>query len=189
MIISQDIKKLYFLIDKYLDEQSNGDKVLDYCPPDELANQIQAEILSNGQSIDNLFANIDSYLKYCVHTGNRQFFNQLYAGFNFPAFVGDVITSLTNTSMYTYEVAPAATILELAVIDKMCQHAGYTSGDGILVTGGSNANLIAMFSARNRVAPASKRLGLYGTQPLCAFVSDQSHYSFGTAANVLGIGS
>ena len=42
-------------------------------------------------------------------------------------FLGDVVTSTTNTSMYTYEVAPLATLMELKLIDKMRCLVGYTT--------------------------------------------------------------
>ncbi len=185
----ESLKDLYTIIDRYLENEMSGNRVLTYEQPKDLAELLEINIDSKGESLDDLYKNVENYLKYCVNTGNRQFFNQLYGGFNLPAFVGSVVTGLTNTSMYTYEVAPAATLLEMQLIDRMCKMTGYPDGDGILVTGGSNANLIAMFSARNRVQPAGKREGMYGAERLVAFVSDQSHYSFGTAANVLGLGT
>jgi len=71
----------------------------------------------------------------------------------------------------------------------MNSYAGYSDGDGIFVSGGSNANLVAMFSARNRILPESRFEGYDRNQKLVAFVNEQAHYSFETAANVLGIGA
>jgi glutamate/tyrosine decarboxylase-like PLP-dependent enzyme len=118
-----------------------------------------------------------------------QFFNQLYAGFNTPAFLGEVFTALTNTSMYTYEVAPVATLVEQELIRKMCRIVGYNDGEGVFLTGGSNANLVAMLSARNKLFPKIRHNGMYGLDKLTAYISDQSHYSLETAANLLGIGT
>lgn len=114
---------------------------------------LQLEINPDGVSYEELFDEIGKYLRFCVHTGNKQFFNQLYAGFNTPAFLGKIFTALTNTSMYTYEVAPVASLMEQALIRKMCGIVGYPDGEGIFLTGGSNANLIAMLSARNHQFP------------------------------------
>ncbi len=75
------------------------------------------------------------------------------------------------------------------MISLMNSYAGYTTGDGIFVSGGSNANLIAMFSARNKVLPESRFEGYDRNEKLTAFVNEQAHYSFETAANVLGIGA
>lgn len=180
------LKKVFEIIDHYIDKPS---KVVEYKSPKDLRGIIHSEIGKEGEDFEALLIHISNYLKYSVNTGDKQFFNQLYAGFNFPAFVGDVITSLSNTSMYTYEVAPVATILEIELIQKMNQITGFHNGDGLFVSGGSNANLMAMFSARNKMLPEIKQNGIYQSKPLVAFVSDQAHYSFGTAANVLGIGT
>ena len=57
-----------------------------------------------------------------------------------------------------------------------------------MVSGGSQANLIAMMMARHQAMPDIKAKGLTG-QTLVAFVSDQAHYSAQKAANLLGIGT
>lgn len=75
------------------------------------------------------------------------------------------------------------------MIKLMNSYAGFTDGDGIFVSGGSNANLIAMFSARNRVLPESRFVGYNNYEKLTAFVNEKAHYSFETAANIIGIGS
>jgi len=80
--------------------------------------------------------------------------------------------------MYTYEVAPVATLIENQMIQKMSKIAGFKKGDGLFVTGESNANLIAMFSARNKAFPEIKHKGTYGLAPISAFISDQANYSF-----------
>jgi glutamate decarboxylase/sulfinoalanine decarboxylase len=56
-----------------------------------------------------------------------------------------------------------------------------------MVTGGSNANLIAMLCGRHKILPLAKFKG-NGNHKLVAFVSDQAHYSYLKAANLLGIG-
>lgn len=185
-ILSESIEK----IKSYL--ASNNDitqPIVTFKNPAELKKVIDFEIGKKGVSEPEFLELIDKYLEYSVKTGNKQFFNQLYSGFNFPAFIGEIFTVLANTSMYTYEVAPVATTIEFEMIRLMNRYSGYTNGDGIFVTGGSNANLIAMFSARNRILPESRFEGYDRNLKLKAFVSDQAHYSFETAANVLGIGA
>lgn len=187
--MKSELSKLYQLIDKYLSAQEKNSDVIKYQSPSDLQHLIKPEISQKGETYEQLFSHLAQYLKYSVNTGHSQFLNQLYAGFNLPAFIGDVITSLTNTSMYTYEVAPVASLLELELIKKMNEYTGFSVGDGIFVTGGSNANLVAMFSARNRKSPALKKIGAYLSAPMVAFVSDQAHYSFGSASNILGLGT
>ena len=56
-------------------------------------------------------------------------------------------------------------------------------------TGGSITNMMAMFSARNKVQPESHLMGNDRKLKLRAFISEHAHYSFETAANLLGIGT
>lgn len=176
----------------YIQENQESSKpVVDHHTPRELKEKINTEIPQKGVSEDEFLQLVDTYLNYSVRTGHKQFLNQLYSGFNFPAFMGDVFTALTTTSMVTYEVAPMGTYIEMEMINLMKSYAGYdkNNSDGVFLTGGSNANLIAMFSARNRFFPEGRFKGYDRNKRLVAFVNKQAHYSFDTAANVLGIGS
>lgn len=169
--------------------QDNSKPIVQFRTPSQLKEVINFKVKKNGVSENEFLEMLDKYLEYSVRTGNKQFLNQLYSGFNFPAFIGEVFSILANTSMYTYEVAPVATTIETEMISLMNSYAGYADGDGIFVTGGSNANLVAMFSARNRILPESRFSGYDRNQKLVAFVNELAHYSFETAANVLGIGA
>jgi glutamate/tyrosine decarboxylase-like PLP-dependent enzyme len=185
-ILSQSFNR----IRNYLDENNHvSSPVVQFKQPAELRDAIQFGISESGVTETEFLELIDKYLEYSVKTGNKQFLNQLYSGFNFPAFIGELFTVLANTSMYTYEVAPVATMIEKEMISLMNSYAGYTDGDGIFVTGGSNANLMGMFSARNRAFPDGRAHGYDRNLKLTAFVNEQAHYSFETAANVLGIGA
>jgi len=116
----------------------------------------------------------------------------LYSGRNNPALLGDWITSLSNANMHTYQMSPVATLMEQELITQWNRLVGFTSssqaGDGVMVSGGSQANLIGMMMARHHICPDIKTKGL-GNRTLVAFVSDQAHYSGQKAANVLGIGT
>lgn len=188
-----DLKILEASFDKikdYLHDNANHyQPVVKFAEPDELKQVIDFKIDKQGVSETEFLDLLDKYLDYSVRTGNKQFLNQLYSGFNFPAFIGEVFTVLANTSMYTYEVAPVATLIENEMISLMNSFTGYSVGDGIFVSGGSNANLMAMFSARNRILPESRFEGYNRNEKLKAFVNEHAHYSFETAANVLGIGA
>jgi len=185
-ILTESFEKIRNYLDK---NDDNSLPVVKFRTPADLAEVIDFEVKDNGVSEHEFLELIDKYLDYSVRTGNKQFLNQLYSGFNFPAFIGEIFTVLANTSMYTYEVAPVATRIETEMIKLMNSHVGYHEGDGLFVSGGSNANLIAMFSARNRIFPEGRFQGYDRNLKLKAFVNEQAHYSFDTAANVLGIGA
>ncbi len=185
-LLDKSIRK----IRDYLQIQDTEEQLtVDFRNPTELSESINYHIETKGVSEDEFLHLIDHYLDYSVSTGNKQFFNQLYSGFNLPAFIGEILTIATNTSMSTYEVAPVATVIEKEMIGLMNSYAGYSEGEGIFVSGGSNGNLIAMFSARNRLYPESRVSGYDKKLKLKAFINEHAHYSFETAANLLGIGA
>ena len=187
---SNILEESYKKIKEYIEESNNSmAKVVEFKDPAELKEIIDTKINKNAVTEKQFLGLIDSYLDYSVKTSSKQFLNQLYSGLNFPAFIGEMITALTNTSMYTYEVAPVATIIETEMINLMNQYSGYVEGDGVFVSGGSNANLVAMLSARNKKIPKVRTEGLDRSMKLRVFINENAHYSFETAANILGIGA
>jgi glutamate/tyrosine decarboxylase-like PLP-dependent enzyme len=164
--------------------------VVPYLSPEAVAQKFDLQIPEQGVGYDQFFSDIETYLNYAVRTRHPQFFNQLWAGYATPSLIGQMVSDVTNTSMYTYEMAPVATRIELAVIRKMCDIAGYPEGDGIFTPGGSTANMNALLVARNTLFPDYLTKGQAALpKPLRLYVSDQAHYSFDRAANTLGIGT
>ena len=183
-------EKILKIINDYIQKNADPETpVTKHLPPQELRRHLDLSLPAGGCSREELYQEINAYLEYGVRTGHKQFFNQLWSGFTLPGFLGEIFTCLTNTSMYTYEVAPVATLMELELLKKAGSLAGFKDPEGLFVTGGSNGNLLAMFIARNKTLPGIKEKGFGAPNNLVAFVSDQAHYSFKKAANVLGIGS
>lgn len=183
------LAKVFDLINDWISQSQNpNNPVIDYHKPEELQNILNLSISPDGTDLDGILKEIQNYLKYAVKTGHPGYLNQLFGGFNFPAFLGEVITALTNTSMYTYEVAPVATLMEKALMEKMIGYTGWKSGTGSLLTGGSNTNMVAMLLARNVRFEGSKMNGIPpGVRP-AVLVSERSHFSMLKAANTIGIG-
>jgi len=172
----------------YLQENPlEENKVLNYQDYQSLEKALDTEIGQQGVSEKALLLNIQSYLQNCVRTIHPQFFGKSYAAYSIPSLMGEILAAVTNTSMATYVGTPAATVIENALIQKMAQIVGFKQGDGIFLTGGTQANLTALLCARNQFLPEAKKKGVNASN-LALFVSDQAHYSFISAVNVLGIG-
>ena len=185
-----DIEKILPLIYEYLGRGGSSDSpVVQRLDHETLRNELNLSIGYDETSFEEILEEIKKYLKFSVNTSHSQFFNQLFSGFNPPAFLGDIFSGLTNTTMATYEAAPVATLIEETLIKKMCELMGFIDGEGIFVSGGSQANMIATLCARNSILPQVKRSGLTNNRRLVMLVSDQSHYSFYNAANILGFGA
>jgi glutamate/tyrosine decarboxylase-like PLP-dependent enzyme len=162
--------------------------VLLYEKADILAERLNLAVPNQGNNLENLLPLMQLYLDYSVRTSGKKFFNQLWTGADITGVLAEMITTASNTSMSTYEIAPIATLIELELIKTLNNLVGFSEGEGIFVTGGSNANLIALLSARNKFLPSAKNQGV-GDHKLVAFVSDQAHYSFLKAMNITGLGT
>lgn len=146
------------------------------------------DLTTKARDEEQLFADMRMYLEHTPNTLSPYFQNQLFSGINPYALAADWLTSVTNSTMATYEVAPVATVIERTLINHMISKCGWGQGDGIMVTGGSNANLVAMLLARNTLYPETKKSGVLPLK-LTVFVSEEAHYSFEKAANIMGLGT
>ena len=159
---------------------------------EELKKIVGFSLGAEGAELADLKQAAGQYLNYQPDSAQVDFFKLLYSGRNNPALLGDWVTSLSNANMHTYQMSPVATLMEQELINQWNRLVGFTNasttGDGVMVSGGSQANLIAMMMARHRACPELKTKG-FGHQTLVAFVSDQAHYSAQKAANLLGIGT
>ena len=169
------------------DYLANPKKVVEHLPAGSLGKIVDTNIPLEGLGLQNALTDIEQFLKHSVNTNHPGFMNPLWGGFNLAAFAGDVIATLANNSMYTYELSPFATLIEQALIQRMCEIVGFADGNGTLTTGGSNGNMIGMMCARYNVDPLGQQRGFDGERLVC-FVSEESHYSVLMSANVLGIG-
>lgn len=173
---------------RYLGESTDTDSpVTKSKSPQELKNKLELAVGTSGVDVDTILSDIDNYLDESVKTSHPHFMNPLWGGTNVASLAGEFISALTNTSMYTFELAPMATLIENEMVDSMLKLVGYQAGEGIFTTGGSNGNLLGLMCARDRKFPDAQRSGLGGKQ-LVAFISEDAHYSTAMAANVLGIG-
>jgi glutamate/tyrosine decarboxylase-like PLP-dependent enzyme len=110
----------------------------------------------------------------------------LFGGLDFYGLGAEWITSALNTGQYTFEMAPAFTLIENEVIRKSLEMFGFENGDGILCPGGSAANMYGIHLGRFSKFPEAKTEG--NPSGLVMFTSDDSHYSAIKGASFLGIG-
>ena len=131
-------------------------------------------------------------------------FNQLIlpygTGNTHPRFFGWVHGAGTPTGILAEAAAAAlnsncggrdhgAIQVERAVIDWFCQIFGLgPKAGGLLVTGTSIANLLAVVIARNSMAPQDIRAIGCGALPLVAYTSVQAHSCLTKAFEILGLG-
>ncbi|HEY2765780.1 MAG TPA: pyridoxal-dependent decarboxylase [Pseudonocardiaceae bacterium] len=109
-----------------------------------------------------------------------------------PAMLAELLTGAFNVNAMLWQAAPAASAVELTVLQWLADMLGYpTGGDAVLVDGASLATLYALAAAREQLDDLFVReQGLAGRDlpPLRVYTSDQAHSSVDKAAITLGIG-
>jgi aromatic-L-amino-acid/L-tryptophan decarboxylase len=98
-----------------------------------------------------------------------------------PSMLGDWLASAINFFCGVWLEAPAATQIELTVLGWFAQILGYPSSfRGILTSGGSEANLTAMITAREQLRFEERSSAV-------VYLSEQRHWSIDRALKIIGI--
>ncbi len=127
--------------------------------------------------LDTLF---DEAIPASLTTPHPGYLAYIPGGGVFHAAVADLIADATNRYVGTWFAAPALARIEADVIEWFCRMVAYPDeAFGLLTTGGSMANQIAITTARRERLPEDF---LDGT----LYVSDQAHHSVAKAAVLAG---
>ena len=185
-------QKIMSMVQDYY-QNPEQDKVIPYQTKQALLDQFREnEPPKEGQGFENILDYFrDHVLTQSIKTWHPLFMNQMFAGASFPSITGDLLASMMNPTLATWEMSPVATIIERNVSEWMANLIGLPEGSsGIFLPGGSLSNLMALSIARNqRLSPKIKTEGMYQQEPGAILCSAGCHYSIANAAHLLGIGT
>jgi len=102
----------------------------------------------------------------------------------------DALSSMLNQNAGAWRNGPTSAMLEARTVRWLCDLLNYgPQSFGTLASGGSEANLIALKCARDRVARDIKDRGVRrASGDLVIYASEQCHYSIDKSADILGLG-
>lgn len=127
-----------------------------------------------------------------VHTPHPRYFGLFNPTPTMMGIAADALVAAFNPQLAVWKHNPFATEVERRLMRDLGTRFGYTSGDidGIMCSGGSEANHTALLAALTHAFPAIDREGVRGlsAQPVF-YVSAESHHSFHKAARLCGLGS
>src|SRR6185436_5775216 len=148
---------------------------------DELEARIDGPAPERPVPFDELLDRLDrDVLPFVGHFAHPRFFGYIPGAGTWPGALGDLIASAMNIDSGSWREASGASQLELTVLDWFRAWIGYPpSSAGVLVSGGSAANLAAIACARETLVGAM-------TPRIVIYTSDQSHSSVARAARHLG---
>lgn len=124
------------------------------------------------------------------HNGHPRFFGYVASPGSAATILGDFLAAGLNANVTSWRSAPAAAEMEHVVIDWLKTMVGCDQmRTGVMVSGGSMANLSALAAARTAADPDMGRTGAGRGHPLRVYMSEEAHFSIERAARLLGIGS
>jgi aromatic-L-amino-acid/L-tryptophan decarboxylase len=124
------------------------------------------------------------------HNGHPRFFGYISSPGTAAAAIGELLAAALNANVTSWRSAPAAAELEHVVISWLKEMIGYDrTSVGLLVSGGSMANLSALAAARTSAEWKLTTQAAYGKSGLRIYISEEGHFSIKKGAQLLGFGA
>ena len=146
----------------------------------------------DGRPLEALFEELDAVIvPNSTHTAHPRFLPYVQPSPNGVCAYAEAIASTLNQNCNLWTLSPAANAVEQKVVRWFAELFGFGSEAGGLITsGGSMANLIALTAARDcHLGKTARTEGLQGRpSPLVVYTSDQTHSSIDKAMSILGLG-
>lgn len=152
---------------------------------------IDAKLSAEGLPLDQLLAECRTIMDLSRHNGHPRFFGYVASPSTPMGAYGDLIASALNANITGWRSGPAGTELERLVVGWLGTLIGYDQqAKGLLTSGGSMANMIALLIANRRKSGAdTSRKGLWNSgPPMTIYASEEVHLSIPKAADILGFG-
>ena len=146
-----------------------------------------------GQSLASLFDELEHVIvPNATHTAHPRFLPYVQPSPNDLSPYADHVTALLNQNCNLWHLSPAANAVEQAVLRWFADLFGMPqTASGIITSGGSMANMVALTAARDHaLGDEARDAGLQGHgAPLVLYASDETHSSVEKAVAMLGLGT
>lgn len=145
-----------------------------------------------GEPMAAIFADLDrTILPGITHWQHPRFFAYFPANSSPPSVLAEIVTATLAAQCMLWQTSPAATELEVRMIDWLRQMIGLPAElSGVIQDSATTATFAAILAARERaLGQAGNRAGLAGQPVLRVYASTQAHSSVEKAVRMAGIGS
>lgn len=137
----------------------------------------------------------DVILPSLLRTWSTKYMPHLHSPALMETISSELLIASFNDSMDSWDQGPAATEIEVSMIEGLKKLYGYSDdADGTFTSGGSQSNMSAIISARDRYCREElgwdvKKNGLPEEwRKLRLYTSEISHFSMDKSAHILGLG-
>ena len=152
---------------------------------------IAAELSAEGVPLEQLLDECRTIMDLSRHNGHPRFFGYVASPSTPIGAYGDLIASALNANVTCWRSGAAGTEVERMVVRWLGSLINYErDAKGLLTSGGSMANMIALLVAnRRKSGTAVARTGLWNSgPPMTVYASSEVHMSIAKAADILGFG-
>ena len=158
--------------------------VLLQASPAEMRQRVEPSAPLHGADLDEVLAHLaEKVLPYRSRIDHPRYLAYIPGQATWPGVLGDLVASAYNIDAGNWMESSGPSQLETTVLRWFADWIGYPAdAAGVLVSGGSAANLTALACAREGMAGAMR-------EDLVLYVSEQGHSSLARAARVLGFGA
>jgi aromatic-L-amino-acid decarboxylase len=165
--------------------------VLSRLKPGELRASLPAAPPEHGEPLADILADVESRIvPGLTHWNHPGFFGYFSISSSVPGILAETLAAAFNVNAMLWRTSPAATELEIVVLDWLRQLLALPDGlFGVVQDTASASTLVALAAAREAVPGLeARRRGLVGQARLRMYASEQAHSSVEKAAIVLGVG-
>ena len=177
------------IVDLY--DTMESDKVLQSRSPSEVRPIFDEPLPESPTDLTTLLKRIEREVFFHANRNiGPNFYGYVQSGGNHAGLVGDLLAMALNQNPGKWHLGPAATEIELRVIRWVAEFIGFPEETGgVLVSGGSAANLTCLKAARDFQAPFALQMqGAKAGSQLTMYVSTEGHSCLDKSADMLGIG-
>lgn len=103
-------------VNAFLQQSQHVDQIRSMETHQSLSRTSDLKLPIEGRGINSALDDIEMVLRNSVHTTAPGFMNPLWGGLSVASIAGELVTAATNTAMYTYEIAPIATLIETTIL-------------------------------------------------------------------------
>ncbi|HEY3579113.1 MAG TPA: pyridoxal-dependent decarboxylase [Pyrinomonadaceae bacterium] len=152
---------------------------------------INVELPLEGRPLEELIDECRTVMNLSRHNGHPRFFGYIASPSTPIGAYADLIASALNANITCWRSGPAGTEIEQLVVRWLGSLIRYDdNAKGLLTSGGSMANMIALLIAsRHKGGVDAARKGLWNAgAPMTIYASEEVHMSIAKAADILGFG-
>ncbi|MCC7053208.1 MAG: L-2,4-diaminobutyrate decarboxylase [Gemmatimonadaceae bacterium] len=164
--------------------------------PATIAAQLPADPCpEQGMPLDQAVAGMDAIVRHSIIVGLPGTAAHLHCPPLIPALAAEVVLSVLNQSMDSFDQAPAATMVEEQLCAWLCARAGLPAGaGGTFTSGGTQSNAMGLWLARDaHLAARGWPVRARGLPPdagrLVMLCSEVAHFTVDKSAMQLGLGT